>query len=482
MSSASSDSATDRADRAGTDRFRVSGIVTLAIVAAAAVAGIVAGFDPGTTIAISVVVLALLIVTLACGVWVGLALYAVGIVSLTVFRGHMPIEKLVSQFTWNMTTTPELIALPLFILMAEILFRSKLSASLFSGLAPWTNRLPGRMLHVNVMGCTLFAAVSGSSAATTATVGRITLNELFSRGYSRDLAMGSLAGAGTLGLLIPPSVVLIIYGVLAETSILRLFIAGIIPGLMLAGGYMIYIGIRTVLNPQLVPQQESGIGWAQRLWGLRHLGPVLFLIFAVLGSMYGGIASPSEAAAVGVLGALIVSGLQGSLTFRNLRLAALGAVRTTSMIGLIAAGAYFLSISMGYLGVPRAIATEIQALGLSPMELILLLLVFYIILGCVLEGLSSIVMTLPITLPLVLAAGFDKIWFGIFLVIVVEMAQITPPVGFNLFVVQGMTGERIGRIAIATIPFFLIMIGLALLVAVFPGIVTWLPSVVQLRG
>ncbi|MCA8927888.1 MAG: TRAP transporter large permease subunit [Alphaproteobacteria bacterium] len=451
----------------------------MALAVAAGIYGVTAG--NGTVVGISAVVLAVLVTTLALGVWVAVALFSVGIISLAVFRS-MPVEKLLAQLTFNVITTPELISLPLFILMAEILFHSRLSASLFSGLAPWTNRLPGRLLHVNVLGCTMFAAISGSSAATTATVGRITLSELFGRGYSKDLAMGSLAGAGTLGLLIPPSIVLIIYGVLAETSILKLFIAGVIPGLLLAAGYMSYIGFRASVTAGMTPPQDAHVTWAARIYGLRHLGPVVFLILAVLGSMYGGIASPSEAAAVGVLGALIVSGLQGSLTLANLVAACLGAVRTVSMIGMIVAGAYFLSVAMGFLGVPRAIATEIAALGLSPFALIMLLLVFYAILGCVLEGMSSIVMTLPITLPLVLHAGFDKIWFGIFLVIVVEMAQITPPVGFNLFVIQGMTGEPIGRIARATIPFFLIMVALAVLITVWPGIATYLPSVIELHG
>ncbi len=463
-------------------RFRASGLVTLVVVALAVAAGSYGIAEANSTvIGISATVLAILVVTLAFGVWVGVALYSVGIVSLAIFRS-MPVEKLLAQLTFNVTTTPELISLPLFILMAEILFHSKLSASLFSGLAPWTNRLPGRLLHVNVLGCTMFAAVSGSSAATTATVGRITLSELFNRGYAKDLAMGSLAGAGTLGLLIPPSIVLIIYGVLAEASILKLFIAGIIPGLTLAFGYMVYIGARATLNTNATPERDEEISWGAKLYGLRHLGPVLFLILVVLGSMYGGYASPSEAAAVGVLGALMVSAFQRSLSWRNLTAACLGAVRTVSMIGLIVAGAYFLSVAMGFLGVPRAIATEIGALGLSPFALIMLLLVFYAILGCVLEGMSSIVMTLPITLPLVLAAGFDKIWFGVFLVVVVEMAQITPPVGFNLFVIQGMTGEPIGRIALATIPFFLIMVGLAILITVWPEIVTFLPNAIELRG
>jgi C4-dicarboxylate transporter DctM subunit len=426
-------------------------------------------------------VLLILGFTLGMGVWVGLALFSVGFIGLEVFK-NIPVEKLMAQLSWNVTTTPELIALPLFILMAEILFHSHLSSSLFTGLAPWTMRLPGRLLHVNVLGCTMFAAISGSSAATTATVGRITLTELFNRGYNKDLAMGSLAGAGTLGFLIPPSIILIIYGVLSETSILKLFIAGIIPGFMLAASYMAYLGIRTTLNKSLVPDENLTVPFVEKLKGLRHLGPVVFLILMVLGSMYGGYASPSEAAAVGVLGAALVSAFQGTMTAENAKKAALGAVRTLSMIGLIVAGAYFLSIAMGYLGVPRVIAREIGALELSPIMLILMLLAFYAILGCVLEGMSSIVMTLPITLPLITAAGFDKIWFGVFLVIVVEMAQITPPVGFNLFVIQGMTGESIGRIAKATFPFFLIMVGMALLITFVPSVVTYLPSVIELRG
>lgn len=432
------------------------------------------------TTVIVITIVAVLAISLGIGIWVAIALYLVGIVGLAVFKG-LPVEKLIAQLTWNVSTTPELIALPMFILMAEILFRSKLSSSLFSGLTPWTTRLPGRLLHVNVLGCTLFAAVSGSSAATTATVGRITLTELFRRGYDRDLAMGSLAGAGTLGFLIPPSVIMIIYGVLAEASILKLFIAGIVPGLLLAGGYMGYIAIRASLK-DTTAGEDLRATWGERIAAMRHLGPVLFLILLVIGSMYGGVASPSEAAAVGVFGALIVSAMQGSLSWANLKGAAFGAVRTISMIGLIVAGAFFLSVSMGYLGVPRIVAAEIAAMDLSPFMLIMLLLVFYAILGMVLEGMSSIVMTLPITLPLIVAAGFDKVWFGVFLVIVVEMAQITPPVGFNLFVIQGMTGEPIGRIALATFPFFLIMIGLALLITLFPQIVLYLPSVVEFRG
>lgn len=428
-----------------------------------------------------ITVLVLLALLLGIGVWVGLSLFAVAIISLALFRS-MPVEKLLAQLTYNTVTTPEMVALPMFILMAEILFHTRLSASLFKGLAPWTNKLPGRMVHVNVLGCTLFAAISGSSAATATTVGRITLSELFKRGYDKDLVIGSLAGAGTLGFLIPPSIILIIYGVLSETSILKLFIAGIVPGLILALGFMGYLAIRATLNPSLIPSEDSNPTWRDRLNGLVDLGPVVFLILLVLGSMYAGFASPSEAAAVGVLGAVLVSAAQKTLSWKTIRMACLSAVRTTSMIALIVAGAVFLSVAMGFLGVPRLIAGEIAALDLSPLALILLLLVFYAILGCVLDGLSAIVMTLPITLPLILAAGFDKIWFGVFVVIVVEMAQITPPVGFNLFVIQGLTGETIGRVARAALPFFIIMFIMAILIALVPEIVMFLPDAIKLRG
>ena len=420
--------------------------------------------------------------TLGAGIWVALSLLSVGIVALESFRSYMPVEKIMSRMIFTASTTPELIALPLFILMAEILFRTRLSESLFGGLAPWTNKLPGRLVHVNILGCTMFAAVSGSSAATAATVGRITLTELFSRGYDRGLVIGSLAGAGTLGLLIPPSIVLIIYGVLAEVSILKLFIAGIVPGLMLAFLYMVYIGVRATIQPDLVPKDYEAVTWAQRLKATAGLVPVAFLILLIIGSMYGGYASPSEAAAVGVLGALIIAALQQSLNWPNLKVALMGAVRTTSMIGLIIVCAFFLSVSMGYLGVPRLVAAEIGKLSLTGFELMMLLMAFYIVLGCVLEGMSAIVMTLPITLPLVTAQGFDPIWFGVFLVIVVEMAQITPPVGFNLFVLQGMTGESISRIAIAALPFFFIMIAMCVLIVFFPEIVLFLPDSVKLHG
>ena len=415
-----------------------------------------------------------LAILLGAGIWVGFSLMGVGLVSLSLFR-DIPVGIFLAFDLWNSLNTPELVALPLFILMGEILYHTSISESIFRGLSPWIRAVPGRLLHTNVIGCTLFAAVSGSSAATTATVGRMTLSELRARGYDESLAMGSLCGAGTLGFLIPPSIILILYGVLSETSIIDLFVAGIVPGVMLAAAYMGYIVIRSVLDPKLVPHEEYCESWQDRFAALSKLWPVVALIVAIIGSMYAGIASPTEAATVGVAGALFIAITQGALTRHTLQDSLLGAIKTSSMIGLIVAGALFLSKAMALLGIPQAAAGMITGLDLGPVGLVVLLTIFYIILGCIIDGLSAIVMTLSLVLPLVTAAGFDQVWFGIFLVIVVEMSQITPPVGFNLFVVQGLTGAPIGKIAKASLPFFFIMVGMVILIALFPDIVTALP-------
>ncbi|ABA81055.1 TRAP transporter large permease subunit [Rhodobacter sphaeroides] len=423
--------------------------------------------------------LGLLTLLLGSGLWIGLGLIGTGVGLLTLFRPNMPGLKLLAQQTYNVVVSPELLALPLFILMAEILFRTKISEALFTGLSPWLRRVPGRLSHLTVLGCTMFASVCGSSAATTATVGRITAKELIDRGYNRDLVTGSLAGAGTLGFLIPPSTIMIIYGVMAEESILRLFIAGIVPGLMLAASYMGYLAIRSWLNPALVGATPPRTSFREKMVALKDLGPLLLLIAGVIGSMYGGIASPTEAATVGVVVSMIIGFAQRTLTLGGLLSAARQAAESCAMIGLIMIGAMFLSTMIGYLGVPRYIATEIQSWGMSPLMLVVVLLIFYVLLGTVMEGLGIIVMTLPITLPLAVAAGYDKVWFGIFLVIVVEMAQITPPVGFNLTVIQRLTGDSMGRITRATMPFFLIMAAFVLLIAVFPGIIGFLPDLIR---
>lgn len=422
-------------------------------------------------------VLGSLAALLLARLWVGFALIAAGLIALFLFQ-DVPVDKLLAFEAWTSLSAPELAALPLFILMGEILFSTRFPKDLFDGLQPWAKPIPGRLFHLNILGCTLFAAVSGSSAATTNTIGRMTLSELETRGYDRNLAIGSLCGAGTLGFLIPPSIILILYGVLAEVSILDLFLAGIIPGVLLSLGFMAYIALKTSLNPSLLPKgEDTRATWGEKLAGLIKISPALLLILGVLGSLYMGFASPSEAAVLGVSGALIIAALTGEFSLSALKSAFLEAVKTTSMVGLILLGALFLTRAMAFLEIPSSIAGGIEALALSPLMLIFVLLLFYVGLGMILDGLSIIVITLPIVLPLVTAAGFDPIWFGIFVVITVEMAQVTPPVGFNLFVVQNLTGVGIAKIARAAFPFFLIMAAFALLIAVFPGIVTFLPDI-----
>jgi tripartite ATP-independent transporter DctM subunit len=423
--------------------------------------------------------LLILLLVLGSGVWVGLSLMGTGVSMFALFR-DIPIDKLLPQYVFNILTTSELVALPLFVIMGEFLFRTRLSQALFNGLAPWMGLLPGRLLHVNVVACSIFAAISGSSAATTQVVGRISLTELLRRGYSREIAIGSLAGAGTLGFLIPPSTVMIIYGVLAEESVLRLFTAGFIPGFLLAATFMLMIVVRTTLNPDLIPESERRLRYVSmrdRIKALRELGPALFLILCVLGSMYGGVATPSEAAAVGVFGAVIVSGLQGGLSLRSIRDVAISSMQTCSMIGLIIVGATVLGNVTSFLGIAASLADSVAELNLSPFLLILALTAVYLILGCFLEGFSMIVTTLPVVLPLVTAAGFDKVWFGVFLVVVVELAQITPPVGFNLFVIQGVTGDGIGYITRVTLPFVAVMLAFIVFLTAFPEVVLWLPKV-----
>jgi tripartite ATP-independent transporter DctM subunit len=377
---------------------------------------------------------------------------------------------------WGSSSSWTLTALPLFVWMGEILFRTRLSQDMFKGLAPWVQGLPGRLLHTNVIGCTIFAAVSGSSAATCATIGKMTLPELTRRGYPDHMVIGTLAGAATLGLLIPPSIIMIVYGVAAEVSISKLFIAGVLPGLLLAGLFSGYIMFWALRHPDQVPASDEQTTFVQKLAASRSLIPVVLLISAVLGSIYSGVATATEAAAVGVVGSLVLSGVQGSLNWASFRDAIMGATRLYCMIALILAGAAFLTLAMGYIGLPRHLAEWIATLGLSRAQLIVALSIFFIILGCFLDGISMVVLTMGVLMPTVNAAGIDPIWFGIFVVLVVEMAQITPPVGFNLFVLQGMTARQLTWIAKVTMPMFFLMCVAVALIYVFPSIVTWLPQ------
>lgn len=426
-------------------------------------------------LAITGLLILTLFLILGSGVWIGLTLSGVAWIGMQLFSAR-PAGDAMAVTIWGSASSWTLTALPLFIWMGEILFRTRLSDDMFKGLAPWMHSLPGRLLHTNVVGSTIFAAVSGSSAATCATIGKMTLPELLRRGYPEHLVVGSLAGASTLGLLIPPSIIMIVYGVTAEVSIAKLFIAGVLPGLMLALLFSGYIAGWSLLNPGAIPKEYVRPSLLEKISASRHLIPVLLLIVGVLGSIYSGLATATEAAAVGVVGALMLSALQGSLSWSSFRDALMGATRLYCMIALILAGAAFLTLSMGYIGLPRHLAEWIGSLGLSPGQLLLVLAVFYIILGCFLDGISMVVLTMGVLMPTIQAAGIDLIWFGIFIVLVVEMAQITPPIGFNLFVLQGMTGRELTWIARVTLPMFVMMIiGVGLIYAL-PGIVTWLPT------
>jgi len=412
---------------------------------------------------------------LGTGVWVALSLLGVGWLAMQLFTGA-PVGQVLASTVWGASNSWALAALPLFIWMGEILFRSKLSENMFAGLAPWMGRLPGRLLHVNVLGCGIFAAVSGSSAATAATVGKMSIPELQKRGYDPAMTIGTLAGSGTLGLLIPPSIILIVYGVAIEESIARLFMAGILPGALLVALFMGYIAVWSLVNPGKAPAADARIPLAEKLRRTAGLMPVVLLIAGVIGSIYAGIASPTDAAAVGVFLALILSWLSGSLTWESFREGLMGATRTSCMIAFILAGAAFLTVAMGFTGIPRTLAEWIGSLELSPYALLAALTVFFVVLGCFLDGISVVVLTTSVIMPMVEAAGIDPIWFGIYLVIVVEMSQITPPVGFNLFVLQGLTGKNILYVARAALPFFLLLAVAIILIVAFPQIVTALPN------
>jgi C4-dicarboxylate transporter, DctM subunit len=403
----------------------------------------------GTLTALALIVA--MFVILGAGVWIGIAVLGVAWLGMELFTTR-PGGDALALTVWGSLSSWTLTALPLFIWMGEILLKSRLSEGMFRGLAPWLQWLPGRLLHTNIIGCTIFAAVSGSSAATCATVGKITLPELKKRGYPEQISIGSLAGAGTLGLLIPPSIIMIVYGVAADVSIGKLFIGGVIPGLMLAALFMGYTIVWALRHRDAIPPADIRLNFRQKLAESRHLIPVVLLIAVVLGSIYAGIATATEAAALGVVGALILSAVQRTLTWANFRDALMAATKLYCMIALILAGSAFLSLSM----------------------------VFFIVLGCFLDGISMVVLTMAVLLPTLQVAQIDLLWFGIFIVIVVEMAQVTPPVGFNLFVLQGMTKHQINTIAVAAFPYFLMMVIAVLLIWFFPQLVTYLPAQMKL--
>ncbi len=412
---------------------------------------------------------------LGTGVWVGLALMGVAWVGMELFTTR-PVGDTMITTIWASSSSWTLTALPLFIWMGEILYRTRLSEDMFKGLAPWLARLPGGLVHTNIVGCTVFAAVSGSSAATLTTVGKMSIPELRSRNYPEKMIIGTLAGAATLGLMIPPSLALIVYGVTVNESITKLFFAGVFPGLILALMFMAYVAFTALTSKDWKPNAEPSMTFAQKLANSRFLLPVFALITVVIGSMYLGFATATEAAAIGVIGALVLALFQGSLNWGSFRESLMGAMRTSAMIALILAGAAFLKLSMGFTGLPRALADGIAAMELTRFQLLMALLVFYIVLGMFLDGISSVVLTMAVVEPMVRGAGIDLIWFGIFVVVVVEMAQITPPIGFNLFVLQGMTNHEMGYITRAALPMFAIMVVMVFVLIFFPDIATWLPD------
>jgi len=428
-----------------------------------------------TEIYLTIFFISLLLFLLGSGIWVALSMIAVSAIGMLLFTTR-PVGDAMATTIWGTSSSWTLTALPLFVWMGEILFRTKLSENLFKGLSPWLSKLPGGLVHVNVVGCALFAAISGSSAATVATVGKMSIPELRKRKYPEKLLLGSLAGSGTLGLLIPPSIILIIYGVTIEDSIAKLFMAGILPGIMIAIMFMLYVIFWSILNKKLMPKSVESFSFSEKVQGSKQLLPVILLITSVIGSIYTGIATATEAASLGVVGALILSFFQGTLNKNTFNLSLLGATKTSCMIAFILAGSTFLSLAMGFTGLPRNLAIWIDEMNLSPYTLLFVLTIFYIILGMFLDGISAVVLTMAIIEPMIRQAGFDMIWFGIYLVIVVEMAQITPPVGFNLFVLQGMANKDMGFIAKSAFPLFLLMILAVIIVVVFPEIALWLPN------
>ena len=428
-----------------------------------------------TEVYLTIFFISLLLFLLGSGIWVALSMIAVSAIGMLLFTTR-PVGDAMATTIWGTSSSWTLTALPLFVWMGEILFRTKLSENLFKGLSPWLSKLPGGLVHVNVVGCALFAAISGSSAATVATVGKMSIPELRKRKYPEKLLLGSLAGSGTLGLLIPPSIILIIYGVTIEDSIAKLFMAGILPGIMLAAMFMLYVIFWSILNKKLMPKLTKNFSFVEKVQGSKQLLPVIFLITAVIGSIYTGIATATEAASLGVVGALILSFFQGTLSKKTFNLSLLGATKTSCMIAFIIAGSTFLSLAMGFTGLPRNLAIWIDGMNLSPYTLLFVLTIFYIILGMFLDGISAVVLTMAIIEPMIRQAGFDMIWFGIYLVIVVEMAQITPPVGFNLFVLQSMANKNMAFIAKSAFPLFLLMILAVIIVIIFPEIALWLPN------
>ena len=429
-------------------------------------------------LSIGALLLFIMLLLLGGGVWIAMTLAIVGWVGQAFFTTTQPGKNLFSAF-WESTASWELAALPLFIWMGEILFRTKLSEEMFEGLRPWLNRIPGRLMHTTILGCGVFGSVSGSSAATCATIAKVALPELVKRGYNEKLAIGSLATAGTLGILIPPSITMVVYAVAADASIIRIFLAGFLPGALLMLLFSGYIAWWSLRHPDQVPAADPPTTFMQKIKLSGQLIPCTLLIVFIVWVLVAGWATATECAAFGVLGSLVIAAWGRSLTFSNFWEGLMGATRTSCMIMFILAGAAFLTKTMAFTGVPRELAEWVNAMNLSPYALIGCLVVVYLILGTALDGISMIVLTAAVVMPMIQKAGFDLIWFGIFIILLVEIAEVTPPVGFNLFVLQNMTGKDSNLIAKAALPFFGCLVLCIALITIFPQIVTFLPDLVM---
>ena len=423
-----------------------------------------------------ILVFGTLLLFLLSGVWIGVGIGMAGVITMLAFTRY-PVGKMVASLSMGSLNSFVLVCLPGFILMGEILFRSGASKDLYTSISPWVVRIPGRLLHSNIISCTLFAALSGSSAATAATIGTVAVPELKRLGYQPGMVAGSLAGAGTLGLLIPPSIALIVYGVITNNSIGQLYMAGFFPGLMLALLFMLYIVAFSLVRPNLVSRDDLTYNWKDRIMGLLKILPTAGLIFLVLGLIYLGVSTPTEAAMIGVAGAVVTSIFYKTFTFKMMREAMMGTIRTSCMLFLIMMMAAVLSSSVAYLKIPTGLARIVADAGLSPGQLFIVVSILYIILGCFFDGMSIMLLTLPIIYPLMInQMQFNPIWFGVILTILIEVAQVTPPVGFNLYVIQHVSGEPITTVARYSLPFMGILILGVVLLYFFPDIALYLPQ------
>ncbi|MCK6452572.1 MAG: TRAP transporter large permease [Alphaproteobacteria bacterium] len=427
------------------------------------------------------ILLAGLVLTAWSSVPIGLGLALTGLAILHFVAGGA--EALAVTSVWNVLTDFTFSAVPIYIFMGEILLVSGVSTRIYNAVTPFFHRIPGKLLHTNIVVCTMFGAVCGASTSTAAAVGSVAYPELRRRAYDRASVVATLAAGGTLGLLIPPSLSLLIYGATQQVSIGRLFLAGVLPGLMLAGLFMAAIYAHNRMNPALTPAGDAAVGWGARLAGLARIWPFVFLVFAVLGTMYLGLATATEAAALGVVASIAVGFAWGELTFAKLWHAFFGATVVFGSIGLIVLGALVLAQSLSILGVPQQVMAGITGLGLSKHFVLLLVVAVYLVLGCFFDGISLMLMTLPLVFPVMMGVGFDPVWTGVIITILIEIGMLTPPVGMNLFVLVAITNGEVSlpEAARAALPYWLILLGGVVILALVPDIALVLPNLVMGR-